>query len=370
MLNIAENIKRLRQEKGVTQEELATTVGVTFQAVSKWELGHGYPDITFLPALAEYFGVSIDALVREDTKARKRELEKRYKQISDIHIENDEDQDEIIELLRALVRDFPDERNAMVALSMELMRRNRDEQDRREAVTLAERAANLPPPPGAFQDYAYQERVNLCQTYASCGADDKAAELARGLPSARYSREVTYPRFAPLSERVLARQTEIDLLTSLLYGALLQFAREGCESGHHTAEDALRLMDTAEELYRTVYGISPSFANSLYDRAYDVLNKAGFALTSAPERPELALALLEELPAYYDEVAKWMTSHKTPTILDDVLRWELYEKQDAHISTYLTTDPRKYTLNRALKEPLYDAVRDEPRFLAVIDRLS
>ncbi|MDR2615371.1 MAG: helix-turn-helix domain-containing protein, partial [Oscillospiraceae bacterium] len=77
MLNISENIKRLRQEKGVTQEELANTVGVTFQAVSKWELGHGYPDITLLPELAEYFGVSIDALVREDSEARKRELEKR-----------------------------------------------------------------------------------------------------------------------------------------------------------------------------------------------------------------------------------------------------------------------------------------------------
>ncbi|MDR0861180.1 MAG: helix-turn-helix domain-containing protein [Oscillospiraceae bacterium] len=66
---IAENIRRLRLEKSVTQERLAEHVGVTTSAVSKWERGEAYPDITLVLPLAEYFGVSADTLLGVD-KAR------------------------------------------------------------------------------------------------------------------------------------------------------------------------------------------------------------------------------------------------------------------------------------------------------------
>lgn len=62
MNQIGDNIKLLRKAKGVTQEELAEAVHVSFQAVSKWENG-GAPDIGTLPALASFFGVSIDELM-------------------------------------------------------------------------------------------------------------------------------------------------------------------------------------------------------------------------------------------------------------------------------------------------------------------
>lgn len=61
-MNIGNKIKVLRKEKGVTQEELANSVGVSFQAVSKWENNIALPDITLLPLLAEYFRVSMDEL--------------------------------------------------------------------------------------------------------------------------------------------------------------------------------------------------------------------------------------------------------------------------------------------------------------------
>ena len=61
-LNIGTKIKKLRTERKITQEELAEKMGVSFQAVSKWETNATAPDISLLPKLALYFGISMDEL--------------------------------------------------------------------------------------------------------------------------------------------------------------------------------------------------------------------------------------------------------------------------------------------------------------------
>lgn len=66
-MKINEQIAVLRKQKGVTQEELAVAIGVTNQSVSKWESAQCCPDIQLLPALADYFEVSIDELMGHET---------------------------------------------------------------------------------------------------------------------------------------------------------------------------------------------------------------------------------------------------------------------------------------------------------------
>lgn len=62
-ITIGENIRRLRIERRMTQEQLAEILNVTNAAVSKWERGDSLPDITMLFPIADYFGVSVDALM-------------------------------------------------------------------------------------------------------------------------------------------------------------------------------------------------------------------------------------------------------------------------------------------------------------------
>ncbi len=62
-MNLGNNISTRRKAKGMTQEELAENLGVSPQAVSKWENNLSCPDISLLPAIAKIFGMSVDELL-------------------------------------------------------------------------------------------------------------------------------------------------------------------------------------------------------------------------------------------------------------------------------------------------------------------
>ena len=76
-INIKDKLRALRQQKNVTQEALAKHLGITPQSVGKWERGEGFPDITLLPNIAIYFGVTVDELLSVDN-ARIEEKIKAY----------------------------------------------------------------------------------------------------------------------------------------------------------------------------------------------------------------------------------------------------------------------------------------------------
>ncbi|MDE6598935.1 MAG: helix-turn-helix domain-containing protein, partial [Oscillospiraceae bacterium] len=62
-LYIGENLKKQRKLRELTQDQLADILGVSFQSVSKWERGEGYPDIEMLPTIANCFGITVDELI-------------------------------------------------------------------------------------------------------------------------------------------------------------------------------------------------------------------------------------------------------------------------------------------------------------------
>ncbi len=82
-INIARAIVKMRKEKGITQDELAGYIGVSKASVSKWETGHSYPDITFLPQLATYFNISVDELIGYEPQMAKPDIRKLYLRLSE-----------------------------------------------------------------------------------------------------------------------------------------------------------------------------------------------------------------------------------------------------------------------------------------------
>lgn len=78
---INERIALLRKEKGVTQEVLANALGVTNQAVSKWESSICCPDILLLPEIAKFFGVTVDFLLGYDSNESKAAIQLKVKKM-------------------------------------------------------------------------------------------------------------------------------------------------------------------------------------------------------------------------------------------------------------------------------------------------
>lgn len=69
MEHFAEKLQSLRKSKGMSQENLAEELGVSRQAVSKWESGQSFPEIEKLVAVSELFGVTVDSLLKQLTES-------------------------------------------------------------------------------------------------------------------------------------------------------------------------------------------------------------------------------------------------------------------------------------------------------------
>lgn len=74
-MTIGANIKRLRTAKSITQEQLSVAMNVTCAAVSKWERGESFPDITLLQPLAYFFEVTLDELMGYDQERIQAEID-------------------------------------------------------------------------------------------------------------------------------------------------------------------------------------------------------------------------------------------------------------------------------------------------------
>lgn len=117
-IKIGNIIRELRRRDSRKQEDLANALGVTCQAVSRWEANKGYPDIEMIPAIANFFHVSIDELFGYD--GDREEKIRNIIEKSERAINANEDLTECVELLRDAVDEFPTEYRLLVNLGFAL----------------------------------------------------------------------------------------------------------------------------------------------------------------------------------------------------------------------------------------------------------
>lgn len=106
-MNLGKNIKELRKNRQITQEEFAESINVTVQTVSRWENGTNIPDVQTLPIIAQFFEVSIDFLLGYGKVLTDKEWIEMYNKISDYNQKGKNQ--ECLEYLKEMLDQYPDD---------------------------------------------------------------------------------------------------------------------------------------------------------------------------------------------------------------------------------------------------------------------
>ena len=343
-LFIGENLKRLRKEKGLTQEQLAERLNVSFQAVSKWECRDGYPDIVMLPSIAQIFGVSLDELVGMQKICSNEEAEKILAQVDEneskgLRAEN-------VALLHETVKRFPNNymMSAKLAANLFCLESKGEETSKTRSSEAAEIAeyilANC-----TDRKITDWMRVDICYYYYWAGNKEKALKRAEELPAAEKN---TVKEFllAGDEKMVLSQKNIILHLQELCY-SLLTRADVNCENDPQLEDtDRLKILnkivDVSEVIfenkdynfhYRLMCLVCTHIAAVAvrakdYDEAFENLRKAlnySIAVDELPERkPYTSLAVNKLIYDMYD------ISVSSPTLcckeLLGYLNWSVYDE--------------------------------------------
>lgn len=209
-LELGTRIRHFRHRDGRTQEALAEALGVTSQAVSRWESGGSLPDMNLIPSIANYFGITIDALFGY-TNDREKKIDMLVSTISDMRWKNngvDNNITECITFARNTLVEFPGNEKLMVSLASILFtagyvrygefhltdengysvydsQRHQGYAEWKEAIHIYEKALETLGN-GKFRDQAVDE---LSQLYLNMGEHEKGSALANATPSIWNARE-------------------------------------------------------------------------------------------------------------------------------------------------------------------------------------
>ena len=215
-LELGNNIRQLRRRDKRTQEQLAEALGVTSQAVSRWESGGSCPDMNLIPSIANYFGVSIDELFGY-TNQREQRIDDLVEQIYEMKWKNngvDRNITEAIAFARDALVEFPgnDKLTAGYVRYGEChlvneegytiydTEKHKTYAEWREALPLYEKALQTLPL-GKLRDRAIEE---LSQLYLNMGEHEKGMALADSAPDLWNSREFLRPYACDGKENVKA----------------------------------------------------------------------------------------------------------------------------------------------------------------------
>ena len=349
-IRLHETLRTLRREKNITQEELAVFLGISAQAVSKWERGEGMPDITLLPRLSRYFDVSVDTLLgMEDMRVD--EMMAEYDR-EDHRFANLGRTDERVALWEKAYAEYPHHPRVLHGLMYALFAK--DDADRADRIIdLASELYSHPKASGEDRSAAIQL---LTYTYNRKGdkvTAKKYAEMATGFFACR---ETLLSSVLEGEEGCLHDQK---FLLNLIDNVHL-CAHGIVALGKYPPEKSIRVWKSMIRIYEAVYedGDYGFFACRM--RAfYSHLAKAYATLGDG----ENCLACIEKSADFailYDTASAFR--HTSPLV--DRCRFD--PKESA--KNYAENDSA--LLLRNLKNKAYDFVRDDARFAAVIERLS
>ena len=378
-LELGNNIRQLRRRDKKTQEALAEALGVTAQAVSRWESGGSYPDMNLIPSIANFFGVSIDELFGYEGE-RAHRIDTLLAEINRMnHLNNGKDVciTECIALARSALVEFPGNEKLMLALASVLCKagytrygechlvdeegysiydveKHKTYEEWKEAIPLYEKVLQTLPL-GKLRDRATDE---LSQLYLNLGMHDKCLALAEMAPDMWNSREFLRA-YACDGKQYVKAHSELLLKTIRASAVLIVNITTG-DQRHLTAHEKAENLASAIHLFEVVcpdgnfgchhgYVVSLELLYSLYLWLDGRKDEAFAALENARENGRKLIRICEVGAARYTAPLVRLAEEKTWCSADDARQdyltmaedWPWWSVPEAEqVKAEMQADPR------------------------------
>ena len=328
-LELGNNIRQLRRRNKRTQEALAEALGVTSQAVSRWESGGSYPDMTLIPSIANFFGVSIDELFGYEGERvhRIETLAAEIDRMNDLNSGKDVCITECIALARSALVEFPGNEKLMLSLASALYKagyvrygechlideegytiydteKHKTYEEWREAIPLYEKVLQTLSR-GKLRDRATDE---LSQLYLNMGEHEKCMALADLAPDMWNSRE--FLRAYACDGKQYVKAHSETLLKTIRASAVFIVNITTGDQQHLSAHEKAENIASAIRLFEVVcpngnfgchhaYVVSLELLHSLYLWLDNRQDEAFAALESAKEHGLRFIQICEAGVAHY-----------------------------------------------------------------------
>jgi len=294
-IKIGTKIKALRKRDDITQERLADALGVTSQAISRWESESGYPDIEYITPIANFFNVTTDHLFDHDMAEKRRKIEDYIKQFT--KYQQEKTSDEQIDLMRHALAEFPAEEKLLLKLAEALywkwssngfwgsgenhepdIEKHKSFGSWEEATKIMEELLTS----STDDIIRAQCRLMLATIYGAIGEKEKLNKIAEQCSPLYYSKEHVLSKAAWGEDKIKSNQNLLSFFPHILQNILIVFPLHTDTQMQIEANDFC--IKFWEFIYRGDYGTLNSQLVLLYN------DRATLLCNSNPEEAVKAFA--------------------------------------------------------------------------------
>ena len=362
-IKIGAIIKKLRAENNITQETLANAIGVTPQAISRWESEGGYPDIELLPALADFFSVSTDELLGYKLSEREQELaniKKEMERLSEVgSIE------ERVAYARNAFAHYPNDyeiRDHLAVCLYFVWEETHDEALFKEIESLLGSVANE----CNDENTRYDAINTLILLYGKVNQYDKATAWANRLTPMKYCRETALSGGIGDGKTKFYIQDEINKLTDGLGLAIQNLVlNEYLPNDSSTWDSKIEMLRVSNQLYLMIYGDDLMFYHNRVSFNHWLISTYQMSLGKAEDAMDSLEKMCDHAVSYDISYQNDHGKHFTSFLVDTQVYPE--KNKDFH---ELTEHTHCYYMLDRLQHGRYDCIRQDPRFISVVERLN
>jgi len=377
-MNIGSNIKKLRRERDITQEQLAEYLNISVSAISQWESSKTAPDISLLAPLANIFEVSADTILGIDVEVKQKRINEIISKSRE-YIFNGYKHKEALETLRDGLKEYPNSYSIMSEFMgwiwrgglPEASEANKEERigKMNEIIMFGEKILA-----DCTDDQCRHNAIEvLCHIYPQIGEREKAVSLANKMPHGGLSRESLLVGIYEGTEKFEQKRGKlISDISAVLWG-LCPWDTLDDGSNPHTPEECIVLYKKMISLLNLIfddgsYGGSRFFLSNAY---YGI--SENYAVLGEYENSTINLKLAAEQAILCDEETASLLYNEKPDSSLFTVEYSIppFKGMKSYVRYFR---PEKLYANGILKSmadiSAFDAIRETKNFIEIEEKLK